>query len=787
MEHVLQYGSMARSDGNKRAPALKRYREKRSFRATPEPAGKRAWKSGHSFVIQEHHARRHHFDFRLEMDGVLVSWAVPKGIPEDPAAKRLAVHVEDHPLEYGSFEGEIPRGNYGAGTVKIWDKGEWIPQTRTWRQDFAKGKLKFYVRGERLHGEYLLVRSGDEPNWLLRKLSDEAPPLEAHELEREQPAFIPFQLAKVVPAVPSGSEWIHEIKLDGYRIQVIQAGGKITIYTRNGHDWTDKFEALAKSLRKLSNKDFILDGEAVVFDEKGRTSFGLLQEAVGVRARKRSGIDIGFVAFDLLHYDGFNLRPLPLSERLKWLDKLPLSDTGPLRRSKYWPSDSGADLFREACRLDLEGIISKKLTQSYAPDLREWTKSKCRPRQEFIVCGYLPPKSSLPAFSSLVLGTVENGKLVPRGKVGTGFSDQKRREVLAILERIKTTEPAFKIEDRGVIWVRPQLVAEVEYAEITRDGSVRQASFIALREDKGAKEVHLEGIQRARADAKGAKVAGIAISNPGRVVFPEDGITKFQVAEYFERVADLMLPFVANRPLALLRAPTGVGGELFFQKSFDKGQPPNVYGKTLADGTETIFVKDAKGLVSLAQFGVLELHPWGARYPQADKPDFLIWDLDPDAEVSWSEVKGAALLLRDFLRVRGLETMIKTSGGKGLHIQLPVRPTYGWDVLKEFTRQVSIAVAAFNPPKFTTVISKSRRKGKIFIDYLRNGRGATCIAPWGLRARPKAPVSMPVTWEDLASVTPAGFTIEEPSESPEEWTSFTPQRITKAHLKEFGL
>lgn len=765
---------------------LSKYKEKRNFGKTPEPGGKVAKKAGASFVIQEHHARSHHFDFRLEMGGVLVSWAVPKGIPEEKSAKRLAVHVEDHPLDYGSFEGEIPKGNYGAGTVKIWDKGVWQPEGRSWRKDFETGKLKFFLRGTRLNGEYLLVRT-EEPNWILRKISDEAPADAPADLGRETAKFVPFQLAKVVPAVPAGSEWIHEIKLDGYRIQAVKSGGKLTIFTRNGHDWTDKFGALAKRLDGLSKKDFSLDGEAVVFDEKGRSGFGLLQEALGVRARFRPGVEISFVAFDILHFDGFNLRPLPLSERLKWLDKLGLTDSGSIRRSKIWTSDNGPDLFREACRLDLEGIISKKLSQPYAPDLREWTKSKCRPRQEFIVCGYLPPKSSLPAFSSLVLGTVENGKLVPRGKVGTGFPDDLRRELLKKLAKLRTDTPAFKIEDRNVVWIRPQLVAEVEYAEITREGSVRQASFIALREDKGAKEVHLEGIQKARADSKGTTVQGITITHPERVVFPGDGITKFQVAEYFDRAAELILPFVLNRPLALLRAPTGVGGELFFQKSFDKGQPAHVFAKILADGTETIFVKDARGLVSLAQFGVLELHPWGARYPEADKPDFLIWDLDPDTSVEWPEVMGAAFLLRDFLRARGLETMVKTSGGKGLHIQLPLKPFYGWDVLKEFTKQVSIAVAAFNPPKFTTVISKSRRKGKIFIDYLRNGRGATCIAPWGLRARPRATVSMPVSWEDLPGVTPAGFTIDEPPQTPTEWTHFEPQKITKAHLKEFGL
>ncbi len=765
---------------------LGNYKEKRSFAKTPEPVGKVAKAKGASFVIQEHHARRHHFDFRLEMNGVFVSWAVLKGIPEDSAAKRLAVHVEDHPLEYGGFEGEIPRGNYGAGTVKIWDSGEWEPAGRSWQKEFEGGKLKFFLHGTRLHGEYLLVRT-EEPNWILRKLSEEAPAALLQELAREKPKFVPFQLAKVVPAVPSGSEWVHEIKLDGYRIQAIKAGGKVTIYTRKGHDWMDKFGTLAKRIGGLSPKDFILDGEAVVFDEKRRTGFGLLQEALGVRARFKPGVEITFVAFDILHFGGLNLRPLPLSERLKWLDKLPLAETGSVRRSKVWTAEAGSELFREACRLDLEGIISKKLTQPYAPDLREWTKSKCRPRQEFIVCGYLPPKSSLPAFSSLVLGTIENGKLVPRGKVGTGFSEDKRREILKQLNGLRTDKPAFKTEDRGVVWIRPELVAEVEYAEITRDGSVRQASFIALRQDKGAAGVHLEGVQRATADAKDAKVAGIAISNPGRVVYPADGITKMEVAQYFERAGALILPFVANRPLSLLRAPSGIGGELFFQKSFERGQPPNVFSKRLEDATDTIFVKDVKGLVSLAQFGVLELHPWGAAYPQGDKPDFLIWDLDPDSSVPWTDVMGAAFLLRDYLAERGLHTMVKTSGGKGLHIQLALRPAHGWDLMKEFTKQVSVAVGALNPRRFTTVISKSGRTGKIFIDYLRNGRGATCIAPWGLRARPGAPVSMPVAWSDLPSVTAAGFNIHEPPQTPDEWLHLQPQRITKANLREFGL
>lgn len=762
---------------------LQAYQNKRNFKATSEPAGTRKNSAGKSFVVQEHHARSHHFDFRLEMEGVLVSWAVPKGVPEDLSAKRLAVHVEDHPLEYGGFEGEIPKGNYGAGTVAIWDKGTWTPLSRTWRKEFEAGKLKFFLHGSRLHGEYLLVRSGEEPNWFFRKLSDEGPATAPGKTGKGKPGFVPFQLAKVVPTVPSGSEWVHEVKLDGYRIMAVKAGGEVRLFTRNGHDWSDRFGDLAQRIVALSPDDFVLDGEAVVFDSKGRSDFGALQAAL----KPGTGAKITFVVFDLLHLSGMNLRQLPLAERLRRLDGLLTTEGGRVRRSRLWPAGSGSSLFKEACKLGLEGIISKKLNRPYAPGLREWAKSKCRPRQEFIVCGYLPPKSSLPSFSSLMLGTIENGKLVPRGKVGTGFADEERRELLKRLEKLRTKTPAFKIADREVIWVEPEMIAEVEYAEITRDGSVRQASFIAMRDDKRPEDIHLEGIQRATAEAKDVKVAGIMISHPDRLVYPDDGITKMEVAKYFERTADLLLPFVANRPLALLRAPAGIGGELFFQKSFEKHRPPGVFSKTLADGTETIFVKDAKGLVSLAQYGVIELHPWGARYPQGEKPDLLIWDLDPDAAVAWKEVLGAAFLLRDFLAERGLTTLVKTSGGKGLHIMLPLRPSYGWDMLKEFTRQVAMAVAALNPAKLTTVVRKKRRVGKIYIDYLRNGRGATCVAPWSPRARAGAPVSMPVNWSDLPTATAAGFTLSEPPQTPNEWRDYEPRKITRAHLKEFGL
>ncbi len=763
------------------APLVK-YQEKRNFAKTPEPGAQVGDRSGRSFVVQEHHARSHHFDFRLEIDGVLVSWAVPKGIPEDLVAKRLAVHVEDHPLEYGKFEGSIPKGNYGAGTVTIWDKGTWEPMEKSWRKDFAKGTFKFHLKGDRLNGPYLLVRLKEEPNWMMKLLEPSTHPQPAFEAKNEKPDYVTPQLAQVVSTVPRGRDIIHELKFDGYRLIIVKHWGELTVYTRNGHDWTHKFKALAKHLTAVSAKDFILDGEAVVFDEKGRSNFGDLQAALKDRPN-----EVSFVAFDLLHFDGLNLRDLPLGERQKRLAELVPEDQGIVRRSAVWAADMGPALYKQACKLGLEGIISKKLGGVYRPgDRRDWTKSKCRARQEFVVCGYTTPKSSLPAFSSLVLGTYENGKLIPRGKVGTGFSDKDRRDYLAVFKPLTTTRAPFEM-DVEVVWLKPKLVAEVEFADITRDGSVRQASLVALREDKSPDQVHMDAVQTATVDSKGSKVAGITITHPDRLVFPGDGVTKLEVAKYYERVGELMLPFVANRPLALLRAPGGITGELFFQKSFKTHVPEGVHQKKLPDGNEIFFVKDVKGLVSLAQLGAIEFHPWGSPLINLEKPDFLTWDLDPEESVPWKEVLGAALLLRDYLAERGLQTIVKTSGGKGLHIVLPLKPKHDWSLMKPFTKAVASAVASFNPRRFTVTSTKSKRTGKIYIDWMRNSRGATCIAPWALRARPGGTVSMPTKWEHLPDLAKAGFTIHEPPQTPVDWMELAPQSVAMKLLRDLGI
>lgn len=734
------------------------------------------------FVVQEHHARSHHFDFRLEMDGVLVSWAVPKGIPEDTGANRLAVHVEDHPVDYGSFEGEIPAGNYGAGKVAIWDNGTWEPLEPGWKRDFAKGKFKFILHGKRLDGPYLLARMKEEPNWLLRKLNPATHPAGTiPEPAAEGAAFVAPQLARPVPTVPQGKEWLHEIKYDGYRLIAVRRKGKLQLFTRKQLDWTDRFATLAKRLEKIGGGDFVLDGEAVVFDAKGRTSFGDLQEAL-----KGSGEKITFVAFDLLNVDGKNIRDLPLSQRLQHLEKLIPGVDGPIRRSKTWAADEGPDLFRQACKLGLEGIISKHAEARYFPESRrDWVKSKCRPRQEFVICGFTPPKNSCPGFGALVLGSFENGKLVPRGKVGTGFSGEKRLSLLKQMQARTSTQAPFEAE-KGVTWIRPELVAEIEFAELTREGSIRQGSFISLREDKSANEVHLDSVEQASIGEEESTVSGIVITHPERIVFPADGIQKLEVARFHERVAELMMPHIEGRPLALLRAPDGIGGGTFFQKSFKDHVPPKVKMKTLDDGTEVIHINSVEALISLVQFGVLEIHPWGSSLTNVDKPDVLVWDLDPDTTVPWPETLGAAFLLRDYLTKHGLQTQVKTSGGKGLHVMLHLKRMHDWEVMKPFAKAVAARIAEQSPRRFTITASKAKRGGKIYIDWLRNGRGATCIAPWGLRAREGAPVSTPLNWKDLADLDPRGFSMREPFKLPSDWKDIAPQTVSKALIKEIS-
>lgn len=715
------------------------------------------------------------------MDGVLVSWAVPKGVPTDLAAKRLAVHVEDHPLAYGSFEGEIPRGNYGAGTVRIFDRGRWQPLGRDWRQTFQRGKLKFTLHGERLHGTYLLARM-EEPNWLLRLLAPETDDGESSPPVRETARFVAPQLARLVPAVPGGAGWLHELKFDGYRLIAVRRGGEVRLYTRNRLDWTERFPAIAARLADLPGGDFVLDGEAVVFDERGRSRFGELQAAL-----RGDDEAISFVAFDLPHRDGVSLRDLPLSRRLEQLAEMISRDDETLRPSTTWPATEGAELFRQACRNGLEGIVSKPANSRYHEgERRDWVKSKCRSRQEFVICGYTEPSGSRSGFGALVLASSEAGELVPRGKVGTGFSEAERERLLHKFRPLRRREPLFPFPGK-VHWIEPQLIAEVEYAEITRDGSIRQGSYLGLREDKSPGEVRLEGLRRTRRDPGKIVVAGIVVTHPERLVYPEDQITKLEVAEYYERVGELMLPYLAHRPLAVLRAPDGISGGVFFQKSFPQHLPRHVHRRALEDGSSVFEIRQLEGIVSLAQFGAIEFHPWGATLSRIERPDLLVWDLDPSPGLPLAELRGAALLLRDYLAGHGVSTVLKTSGGKGFHLVASVARRHDWTLMKAFAKAVAEAVAAMNPHRLTTTASKAKRSGKIFIDYLRNGRGATCIAPWSLRARPGAAVSRPVNWSEIATAKPDSFTIASPAEIPEDWLGLAPQTIRLSTLRELGV
>lgn len=527
-----------------------------------------------------------------------------------------------------------------------------------------------------------------------------------------------------------------------------------------------------------------MDGEAVVFDDRGHSSFGHLQAAL----KSGEGEKITFIEFGLLHLNGANLRDLPLSRRVEHLSTIVKEETGPVCRSKVWAACLGKDLFKQACDTGLEGIVSKNAHGKYFKGARrDWAKSKCRARQEFVLCGYTAPKSSLPAFVALVLGSYESGRLVPRGKVGTGFADAERVRLLSIFTPLITKLPALPIKDPEVVRLQPRLLVEVAFAEITRDRSIRQGSYLGLREDKAAIDVHMEGVQVAIMDPKNAEVAGIQITHPERLVYPADQITKVEVVRYYERVGELVLPFMANRPLALIHAPDGITGEMFFQKSFPSHVPEHVTQDELEDGTKVIRVKDVKGIVGLAQFGVIEFHPWGAPLPKADRPDFLIWDLDPDPAVPSVEVLGAALLLRDYLIDLTLAPILKSSGGKGLHIMLPIKETHDWEMMKEFTKAVSQKIADLNPKRFIITSTKDKRAGKIFIDWMRNGRGSTCIAPWSLRARPGAAVLMPLNWADLREIQPDIFTIQMPPSIPSEWQNFQFQTANKAILKRIGI
>lgn len=752
--------------------ALEKYRGMRDFAGTPEPRGaaRKRQARGLRYYIQKHAARRLHYDFRLELDGVLRSWAVPKGPSQDPGDKRLAVEVEDHPLDYGSFEGTIPKGHYGAGTVEVWDQGTWIPEGDP-RKAIARGRLTFRLSGRRLNGVWSLVRmrpedDGKKVNWLLIRSHKD----EGREAPEPPPSvdFAPPELATLVGSAPQGDQWIHELKFDGYRLIARVDGRGVRLLTRTGLDWTDRFGSVRDALAKLSLRDCILDGELVALDDQGLSNFSALQKAMS------TGNVGGLVyhVFDLLRDKGRDLRDRPLLDRKARLQKAlrRTTSTSTIRYTDH-VRGSGDSVQREACRLGLEGIVSKRANSRYRPGRgHDWVKVKCVKEQEFVIGGFTDPQGSREGLGALLLGYHgSGGRLLYAGRVGTGFDGALLRDLrdkLGGLER-KTSayvEGPTGAERRGVHWVEPSLVAQIRFTGWTEDRRLRHPVFHGLREDKPAKEVALEAPEDApdKEAARSSSVAGVAISHPDREIYPEQRLTKIDVARYYERVAERMLPYVADRPLSLLRCPDGRSGECFYQKNWTaKGEAVRTVRIAGKSGSQAApVIRDAAGLVSLIQNNVLEIHPWGARARSIETPDVCIFDLDPSPEVPWPDVVDAARALRERLQSLDLESFLKTTGGKGLHLVLPLTGAVRWETLKAFARAIASELAREHPDRYLATMSKSARKGRIFVDWMRNMRGATAVAPYSTRARANAPIAAPLAWEELDTLDRAdGFTI----------------------------
>lgn len=791
------------------ARAQSEYNRKRNFEQTSEPREqprKRRSKAGAlRFVVQKHDARRLHYDFRLELDGTLKSWAVPKGPSLDPTQKRLAVHVEDHPLDYASFEGSIAEGNYGAGDVIVWDHGIWQPQGDP-AAAYQAGKLKFTLVGEKLAGDWTLVRtrlrgSGDKEQWLLIKERDDTArpgdeydiveaqpqsvisgalvggpskvakrkastkPAKSRKAQTEFPDSLAPQLATLAERPPEG-DWLYEVKFDGYRILARVRGDEVRLFTRNGHDWTERLPQQAKALAKLGLSDSWLDGEVVALNEQGLPDFQQLQNAFDIGRSH----DLIYYLFDAPFLNGEDMRQAPLETRRGKL-KTALGST---RRSSLRFSEAFTahhrDIIESACAMSLEGVIGKRSGSLYVSRRSaDWIKLKCRMRQEFVIVGYTQPQGSRSNFGALLLAVNEADGLRYAGRVGTGFGDASLKALHAQLRKLARDESplAGKLtaaQARGVSWVEPQLVGEVEFAEWTREGIVRQASFIALRSDKPAAQIVREhprtpGTAKPKPEAASSRqssakplVAGVPISHPQRVIDPDSGTTKLQLAQFYADIAEWLLPYLRNRPVSLVRAPDGVGGEQFFQKHAERLAIPNIkhLDPKLDPGHARLMEIDSvPALVGAAQMGCIEFHRWGATRDRIETPDHFVLDLDPDPALPWRSMLEATRLTLAVLDELGLQAFLKTSGGKGMHIIVPLARHADWDTVKGFAKALAQFMARQLPGRFTATSGPKNRVGKIFIDYLRNGRGASTVSAYSVRARPGLPVSVPIARSEL--------------------------------------
>ncbi|HZZ37693.1 MAG TPA: DNA ligase D [Acidobacteriaceae bacterium] len=880
---------------------LARYRAMRDFAMTAEPSGSsgETRKTGDElpFVVQKHAATRLHYDFRLGWRGVLKSWAVTKGPSYVVNDKRLAVEVEDHPIDYGGFEGTIPKGQYGGGTVMVWDQGTWEPVTPV-DEGLAKGQIKFILHGKKLKGHWALIRmKGDrfgekgKNNWLLIKehdeyertaddpaITDEAPnsavtgrsmeqiaaaedhvwnsnkpekqPANRSRLTRRDlapkaqppaqhappdrssalreapkeklPAFLAPELATSVEAPPEGDDWLHELKLDGYRIQmhVDEHAGKrrARLFTRKGLDWTHRMTDVAAAAASLPVHAAIIDGEVVVLDEKGHSSFADLQAAFDEHASHT----LTYFAFDLLHLDGHNLRPLALERRKAILESVlqerePTADPDSIIRYSSHVRAHGGEMFRKACEMGVEGIVSKLASAPYhAERSRVWLKAKCVLQQEFVVGGFTGLSNGSHGVGSLLLGYYNGGKLVYAGRTGTGFTRKTHELLRGRLDGLHQSKTPFEDPPaeakKDAIWVKPSTVVEVRFASWTSDKLVRQAAFLGLREDKKPKEVvretagpvpkagrrHASSEKHAPAASESgphrrtvgqsahhtspastaaritthtsrsgkdrADVGGVSISHPDKILDAESGITKLQLAEYYAAVADHVLPHIADRPLSIVRCPEGSGKPCFFQKHIGMGVPKGigsvpVVSKGGGAPEQYLTLSTVEGLVGLAQMGVLEIHPWGSRNETLEKPDRLVIDLDPDEKLAHDRLVKSAIEVRDLMKHLGLESFVKTTGGKGIHVVVPVAPDHDWPEFKEFAHNFVLMMERANPKLYLTRMTKAARTGRIFLDYLRNERGATAVAPWSPRARIGVRVAVPLTWAELERTDPKQFSV----------------------------
>lgn len=738
---------------------LQEYNRKRRFEETPEPTG--GTSGGEPiYVIQKHHARRLHWDLRLELDGVLLSWAVPKEPSMDPTVKRLAVHVEDHPLDYATFEGMIPKGNYGAGKVEIWDQGIWRHRGDA-AQQLEDGKLEFTVLGNRLRGKFALIKmkpkkgEEDEDNWLLiKEREDDFGLLHADaDLSRakasEMPIHLEHQLCTRKPKTPSGADWLHEIKWDGYRAFATVKDGDCAFTSRNQN--TFEVPHLQKVLASL--EDCILDGELVGFDEDGKSSFRIIQDAFGSKNTNA----LSYVAFDLLYADGKDLRRVPLIERKRRLEQIVAEINDPLIRYSAHADGSAVQLFDQACRAGMEGLVSKKADSVYLGGRHStWVKVRCEQRVRAVIGGYTLLKDHVDAVGSLLVG-IRNarGDLLYSGKVGTGFSQKLRHDLFQLLSKstVKTqpfsTSPDAEAK-RGAKWVKPTQEVEVEFASWTESGILRHSKLIEVFDSE-------------KPEPKAKFNVPSQITSADRVLDPESGLTKGDIAAYYQEMAETIWPWARNRVLAGVRCPEGISGQCFFQKHWLNGLGRSVQKVAIGtneDEQDYLALKSPSGLIDFAQMGFIEFHLWGSQIKHLEKPDQIIFDLDPGPGLDWSDIVNAGLFVKNELESTGLVCFAKVTGGKGLHVVCPIKPELEWNQVKAFCKGIAQSFAKHDPSRFVATMSKSARNGKIYIDYLRNGRGATAIAPYSVRSRPGLPVACPVTWMELTTLeSPNQFSI----------------------------